>query len=72
MHTVLTECGEATYQQITTMITIHQCELQQIEAIIPNLLQPDRVAMYSRRQRILQDAVAELQQKLAEIDDGSR
>jgi hypothetical protein len=47
-----------------TMIRVHQCELQQIDTIIPHLLQPDIIAMYSRRRRILQDAIADLQQQL--------
>jgi hypothetical protein len=57
-------CDDATEHQLMTMIRVHQCELQQIDTIIPHLLQPDIIAMYSRRRRILQDAIADLQQQL--------
>jgi hypothetical protein len=55
---------DATDQQIETMIMVHQCELRQIDMLIPTLLQPELVSMYSKRQRFLQVAVGDLQRRL--------
>ncbi|MDD4052977.1 MAG: hypothetical protein PHR28_13910 [candidate division Zixibacteria bacterium] len=57
----------ATRHQIETMVLIHKCELRQIDALLPTLLQPEIVAMYSRRRQMLLDAITDLERTLREM-----